>query len=221
MEQGLNLPLQIKESPLKCKLFKGNISQYSDLTLWLPEQEMGQENPRTTVTVSTLLRKPCCPRCKKLWQDQISHSLLTVYVKYMNDPTTSHRMFVKQMLKISQRHYKSWSWIRQKWQNIHERHMSSTRGYSIFYGSSFVSWSSQKHATVSRSSTEVEYKFFTHLATEITRIDYILYDLGIQVTCTSTIWCDNRGSTQVDDNLLQHNRQIYRDKYTILPGQDN
>jgi hypothetical protein len=34
----------------------------------------------------------------------------------------------------------------------------STRGFAIFVGLNLVSWSARKQATVSRSSTEAEYK---------------------------------------------------------------
>jgi hypothetical protein len=43
----------------------------------------------------------------------------------------------------------------------------STGGFAIFLGSSWISCSSRKHATISRSSTEVEYKTLANAIAEI------------------------------------------------------
>lgn len=43
----------------------------------------------------------------------------------------------------------------------------STGGFAIFQGSNLVSWSARKQATVSRSSTESEYKALANTTAEI------------------------------------------------------
>jgi hypothetical protein len=42
--------------------------------------------------------------------------------------------------------------------DIHDRR--STCGFAIFYGPNIISWSARKQPTISRSSTEAEYKSF-------------------------------------------------------------
>jgi hypothetical protein len=49
----------------------------------------------------------------------------------------------------------------------------------VFLGSNLVSWSARKQPTVSRSSTEVEYKAITNVTAEIIWIDILLDELRI------------------------------------------
>jgi hypothetical protein len=82
----------------------------------------------------------------------------------------------------------------------------STGGHTIFYGGNLVAWSARKQATVSRSSTESEYKSLANATAELIWVQAILGELGVIQRRPPVLWCDNIGATYLSANPVFHAR---------------
>jgi hypothetical protein len=82
----------------------------------------------------------------------------------------------------------------------------STGGFAIYIGSNLVSWNAKKQATVSRSSTESEYKSMANATAEIIWVQTLLKEIGIPSPPMAYLWCDNMGVKHLSSNLVFHAR---------------
>jgi len=82
----------------------------------------------------------------------------------------------------------------------------STGGFAVFLGSNLVSWSARKQSTVSRSSTESEYKAVADVTAEVMWIQTLLRELNINSPKAAKLWCDNIGAKYLSANPVFHAR---------------
>jgi hypothetical protein len=82
----------------------------------------------------------------------------------------------------------------------------STGGIVVFLGPNLITWSERKQATMSRSSTEAEYKALANAIVEVIWIQSILSELGVHLVRLRCLWCDNLGATYMTANLMFHGR---------------
>nr|GEX05114.1 putative copia-type protein [Tanacetum cinerariifolium] len=93
-------------------------------------------------------------------------------------------------------------------------------GYAIFLGHSLISWQSKKHAVVSRSSTEAEYKALANSTCEISWLKSLLLDLQVAVPTSSLVMCNNVSTITLTNNPIHHARTKYIEincYFTFLP----
>jgi hypothetical protein len=82
----------------------------------------------------------------------------------------------------------------------------STGGFAVYVGSNLVSWNARKQATVSRSSTEAEYKSLANAIAKVMWVQTLLDELGVSQSKAAVLWCDNIGATYLFVNPVFHAR---------------
>ena len=82
----------------------------------------------------------------------------------------------------------------------------SVTGYVVYIGDNPISWQSKKQTSISRSSTEAEYKALAHTTADISWVRQILRDLKCSVHQPPIIHCDNMSVIALSSNLVFHSR---------------
>jgi hypothetical protein len=82
----------------------------------------------------------------------------------------------------------------------------SITGYCVFLGTSLISWKSKKQSTVSRSSSEAEYRALASLSCELQWLHYLFQDLGIKFDAPAMVYCDNKSAIYLAHNPSFHER---------------
>ena len=75
---------------------------------------------------------------------------------------------------------------------------------SFLKKNNIISWCSKKQHTMSRSSTEVEYRSMANTAAEITWLTFLLKDLHIPLKSTPVLYCDNLSALHLTINPVFH-----------------
>lgn len=82
----------------------------------------------------------------------------------------------------------------------------SVTGFCVFIGNSLVSWKSKKQNTVSRSTTESEYRALGVVTCELLWIINLLRDLRFSNVIPVTVFCDNSSTIKLALNPVFHER---------------
>jgi len=69
-----------------------------------------------------------------------------------------------------------------------------------------ISWCARKQTTVSRSSTEAEYKALANATAEMMWVQKLLQELKVPHPPAARLWCDNLGAKYLSTNPIFHAR---------------
>ncbi|KAM1099692.1 hypothetical protein ACFX15_006016 [Malus domestica] len=87
----------------------------------------------------------------------------------------------------------------------------STTGLVVYLGSNPISWSSKKQNTVSRSSTEAEYRALSSTVAEMDWIKQLLQFMNVSVPSPAILYCDNLSAIALAYNPVMHQRTKHID----------
>lgn len=93
----------------------------------------------------------------------------------------------------------------------------STGGFYIYSGAHLISWGFKKQLRITRSSTEVKYKSLANATCEILWLHSLLKELGIFLSSTPTLLCDNIRVTYLSKNPIMYSqtKQIELDYHFV------
>ena len=74
----------------------------------------------------------------------------------------------------------------------------------MYLGFNPITWSAKKQDTVSRSSTEFEYRELATTTAELYWLRQVLKDLGIYLSAPPELWCDNVSALAIASNPIFH-----------------
>ena len=79
-------------------------------------------------------------------------------------------------------------------------------GWCMFLGNSLISWNSKKQDSVSKSSTESEYRAMSAACSEIVWLHGLLADLGFSQSNPTPLHADNTSAIYIAANSVFHER---------------
>jgi hypothetical protein len=85
----------------------------------------------------------------------------------------------------------------------------SISGQCFYLGKSLISWRTKKQLTVSRSSSEAEYRALGAATCELQWILYLLKDLHVSLIKPRVLYCDNQSAIHIAANPVFHERTKY------------
>jgi hypothetical protein len=82
----------------------------------------------------------------------------------------------------------------------------SILGQCFFLSKSLISWRTKKQLTISRSSSEAEYRALGAATCELQWLTYVLQDLHVKCIKTPILYCDNLSVIHIAANPVFHER---------------
>lgn len=82
----------------------------------------------------------------------------------------------------------------------------SVTGYCMFLGNSLISWRAKKQPTVSRSSSEAEYRAMADATCELIWLHSLLQSFHCSPSGPATLYCDNQSALHIASNPVFHER---------------
>ena len=87
----------------------------------------------------------------------------------------------------------------------------SVSGSCFYLGSSLISWRTKKQTTVSRSSSEAEYRALAAATCELQWLLYLLRDMKIACSQVPVLFCDSQSALHIAANPVFHERTKHLD----------
>jgi len=191
LKQTASTPL-----PLNCKLLPGEGTLLDDLTVYRTLVRklnfLTHTRPDLAFTVQTLSQFLQTPRSSHL---QALLQTLTYIQGTMATGILLKGVEPLHLQAFSDSHWAACPTFRR-----------SVTGYLILLGSSPISWKSKKQRTVSRSSSEAEYRAMAQAASEVTWLVRLLEELGISNLTPVQLHCDNESALHIARNPVFHER---------------
>lgn len=140
-----------------------------------------------------------------------------ILTQYMQRPTTEHMNAAKRLLKylagntsqgillVSHSAAQLTAYCDSDWASC-SFSRRSTSGYCIMLGASPLSWKTKKQTVVARSSAEAEYREMALASCEITWLNALLKDMGLQNLHPTVLNCDNQAALAIAANHVLHER---------------
>ncbi|KAB2594907.1 hypothetical protein D8674_030357 [Pyrus ussuriensis x Pyrus communis] len=161
-----------------------------------------------------VLKKAGIDTCKST--STPSHSVNMV-CQFMAKPTDLHMVLVKRILRYIQgtigyglhytksKEFNITAYSDSDWAaDINTRR--SITGFVVYLGNNPVSWQSKKQSTVSRSSTEAEYKALAHYAADVFWIRSVFKDIHQSISVPPFLYCDNLSAMALSSNPVFHSK---------------
>ncbi|GAA0186912.1 transmembrane signal receptor [Lithospermum erythrorhizon] len=82
----------------------------------------------------------------------------------------------------------------------------STSGYCVYLGDNLISWSAKRQPTLSRSSTEAEYRGVANVVFESCWIRNLFLELHFPISSATMVHCNNVSVVYLSGNPVQHQR---------------